>query len=80
MEIYRQCLLTGCRCVELDFWNGRTEEPIVCHGYTMVTEIPAKVGGRTARVAEEGGGESLMRGEEGRFVSFRAFYCRCWMV
>ncbi|XP_043247599.1 1-phosphatidylinositol 4,5-bisphosphate phosphodiesterase classes I and II-like isoform X2 [Amphibalanus amphitrite] len=42
VEIYRQCLLTGCRCVELDFWNGRTEEPIVCHGYTMVTEIPAK--------------------------------------
>ncbi|XP_037070480.1 LOW QUALITY PROTEIN: 1-phosphatidylinositol 4,5-bisphosphate phosphodiesterase classes I and II-like [Pollicipes pollicipes] len=42
VEIYRQCLLMGCRCVELDFWNGRTEEPIVCHGYTLVPEIPAK--------------------------------------
>ena len=56
MEIYRQCLLMGCRCVELDFWNGKTksEEPNVCHGYTLVPEIPARVsadapGGRCHR-------------------------------
>ncbi|XP_014251862.1 1-phosphatidylinositol 4,5-bisphosphate phosphodiesterase classes I and II isoform X2 [Cimex lectularius] len=43
VEIYRQCLLAGCRCVELDFWNGgRTEEPVIVHGYTFVPEIPAK--------------------------------------
>ncbi|XP_043222613.1 1-phosphatidylinositol 4,5-bisphosphate phosphodiesterase classes I and II-like isoform X2 [Amphibalanus amphitrite] len=44
VEIYRQCLLMGCRCVELDFWNGKTksEEPNVCHGYTLVPEIPAR--------------------------------------
>ncbi|KAL5279626.1 PLCB2 family protein [Megaselia abdita] len=42
VEIYRQCLLAGCRCVELDFWNGRTEEPIIVHGYTFVPEILAK--------------------------------------
>lgn len=30
------------RCVELDFWNGRTEEPIIVHGYTFVPEICAK--------------------------------------
>nr|XP_023015853.1 1-phosphatidylinositol 4,5-bisphosphate phosphodiesterase classes I and II [Leptinotarsa decemlineata] len=41
-EMYRQCLLAGCRCVELDFWNGRTEEPIIVHGYTFVPEISAK--------------------------------------
>jgi phosphatidylinositol phospholipase C beta len=40
-EMYRQCLLAGCRCVELDFWNGR-EEPIIVHGYTFVPEISAK--------------------------------------
>nr|ACD69415.1 phospholipase C [Spodoptera littoralis] len=42
VEIYRQCLLAGCRCVELDFWNGRTEEPVIVHGYTFVPEIHAK--------------------------------------
>lgn len=43
VEVYRQCLLAGCRCVELDFWNGRTEEPVIVHGYTFVPEISAKV-------------------------------------
>ena len=45
VEIYRQCLLSGCRCVELDCWNGRNsdEEPIITHGYTVVTEVLLKV-------------------------------------
>lgn len=30
------------RCVELDFWNGRTDEPVIVHGYTLVPEIFAK--------------------------------------
>ncbi|KAF5302269.1 hypothetical protein FQA39_LY10308 [Lamprigera yunnana] len=42
VEIYRQCLLAGCRCVELDFWNGKTDEPVIVHGYTFVQDIPAK--------------------------------------
>ncbi|XP_042864146.1 1-phosphatidylinositol 4,5-bisphosphate phosphodiesterase classes I and II-like isoform X2 [Penaeus japonicus] len=42
VEMYRQCLLAGCRCVELDFWNGRTDEPVIVHGYTLVPEISAK--------------------------------------
>lgn len=45
VEMYRQCLLAGCRCVELDFWNGRTEEPVIVHGYTLVPDISAKVTG-----------------------------------
>jgi len=46
VEIYRQVLLTGCRCVELDCWKGRPqdEEPYITHGFTMTTEIPFKVG------------------------------------
>lgn len=45
VEMYRQVLLTGCRCVELDCWKGRPqdEEPYITHGFTMTTEIPFKV-------------------------------------
>ncbi|XP_043931726.1 1-phosphatidylinositol 4,5-bisphosphate phosphodiesterase beta-3 isoform X2 [Protopterus annectens] len=44
VELYRQVLLSGCRCVELDCWKGRPpdEEPFITHGYTMTTEIPFK--------------------------------------
>lgn len=30
------------RCVELDFWNGRIDEPVIVHGYTFVQLICAK--------------------------------------
>ena len=44
VEIYRQVLLSGCRCVELDFWNGTNgeDEPHITHGYTMVNKLPAR--------------------------------------
>lgn len=45
VEMYRQTLLAGCRCVELDCWNGKgeDEEPIVTHGHAYCTEILFKV-------------------------------------
>uniref|UniRef100_A0A8C9VAF7 Phosphoinositide phospholipase C n=1 Tax=Scleropages formosus TaxID=113540 RepID=A0A8C9VAF7_SCLFO len=44
VEMYRQVLLSGCRCVELDCWKGRAtdEEPVITHGFTMTTEISFK--------------------------------------
>lgn len=39
IEGYIQALTRGCRCVEVDVWNGPNSEPIVVHGRTMSTAI-----------------------------------------
>nr|XP_027204952.1 1-phosphatidylinositol 4,5-bisphosphate phosphodiesterase zeta-1-like [Dermatophagoides pteronyssinus] len=44
-EMYRQILLTGCRCIEIDLWddvgeNGQgTTRPVIYHGYTLTKKI-----------------------------------------
>lgn len=36
---YIDDLLRGCRCVELDCWNGENGEPVVYHGHTLTTKL-----------------------------------------
>uniref|UniRef100_A0A8C6PXL7 Phosphoinositide phospholipase C n=1 Tax=Nothobranchius furzeri TaxID=105023 RepID=A0A8C6PXL7_NOTFU len=37
-EAYTRCLRLGCRCVELDCWEG-PGEPIIYHGWSRTTKI-----------------------------------------
>ena len=36
---YIDDLCKGCRCVELDCWDGDDGEPIIFHGHTLTTKI-----------------------------------------
>ncbi|XP_041946152.1 1-phosphatidylinositol 4,5-bisphosphate phosphodiesterase eta-2 [Alosa sapidissima] len=39
VDMYAYVLQTGCRCVEVDCWDGPDGEPIVHHGYTLTSKI-----------------------------------------
>jgi phosphatidylinositol phospholipase C delta len=36
---YIDDLISGCRCVELDCWDGDAGEPIIYHGHTLTSQI-----------------------------------------
>nr|XP_048301802.1 1-phosphatidylinositol 4,5-bisphosphate phosphodiesterase delta-3 isoform X1 [Myodes glareolus] len=38
-EAYIRAFAQGCRCVELDCWEGPGGEPIIYHGHTLTTKI-----------------------------------------
>ncbi|XP_036611208.1 1-phosphatidylinositol 4,5-bisphosphate phosphodiesterase delta-4 isoform X1 [Trichosurus vulpecula] len=40
VEGYIRALKRGCRCVEVDVWDGPSGEPIVYHGHTLTSRIP----------------------------------------
>ncbi|GAA5842020.1 hypothetical protein JCM5353_001096 [Sporobolomyces roseus] len=42
VEGYIRALQQGCRCVELDVWDGDDGTPVVTHGLTLTSKIPAR--------------------------------------
>lgn len=39
IEGYISALMRGCRCVEIDCWDGPDNQPIVTHGKTLTSQI-----------------------------------------
>lgn len=39
VEGYISALVKGCRCIEIDCWDGKNGLPIVNHGRTLTTEV-----------------------------------------
>lgn len=39
VEMYKMALRAGCRCVELDCWDGPKNDPVIYHGHTRTSKI-----------------------------------------
>ena len=39
IEFFNRAIDSGCRCVELDCWDGEDGEPIIYHGHTLTSAV-----------------------------------------
>ncbi|XP_041419294.1 1-phosphatidylinositol 4,5-bisphosphate phosphodiesterase eta-1 isoform X3 [Xenopus laevis] len=42
VDMYAWVLQDGCRCIEVDCWDGPDGEPVVHHGYTLTSKVAFK--------------------------------------
>merc|ERR1711962_344721 len=42
---YIRALKGGCKCVELDCWDGSDGEPVIYHGWTLTSKLLFRVSG-----------------------------------
>lgn len=40
VEGYIAALVKGCRCIEIDCWDGENDRPMVTHGRSLTTRVP----------------------------------------
>jgi hypothetical protein len=39
IQAYINAFYLGCKCVELDCWDGENNSPVITHGFTMTSKI-----------------------------------------